>query len=192
MITILSGSARKNSNTLRVANALKNNILNEVPSELVKVIDFNGFDIPSINQGNINPDALTAWQTELFGAMKDASLIFVLTPEYNWFPSAEIIQVIHTFGDTPFAAAWENKVFATCGVSNGRGGRMPAVQLSYAINKIISVFNFESVVSARMFESQFTHNALGEKGESTGNIEYDRGMNAFVNYNLKLNKRLNG
>src|ERR1044071_3269410 len=108
MITILSGSARKNSNTLRVANALKRNILEENSGEEVRIVDFNGFDIPSINKGFINPDALTEWQAELYSSMCDAHLIFVLTPEYNWFPSAEIIQVIHTFGDTPFKPAWEN------------------------------------------------------------------------------------
>ncbi len=190
MVAILSGSARKHSNTLRVANAIKHHILEEAPEEQVKIIDFNGFDIPSINQGFVNADALTRWQAELFEAMSEASLIFILTPEYNWFPSAEIIQMIHTFGDTPFVKAWQDKVFVTCGVSNGRGGRMPAVQLGYAINKIISVFNFESMVSAKMFESQFTPKVLDENGHSMGNEEYDKGMRAFVKYNLKLDLRL--
>jgi chromate reductase len=190
MIAILSGSARKNSNTMRVAKAIKHNIHETSPDENVHIVDFNGYDIPSINNGSMNPNALSPWQSELFNAMREASMIFVLTPEYNWFPSAEIIQMIHTFGDTPYASAWQDKVFVTCGVSNGRGGRMPAVQLGYAINKIINVFNFESVVSAKMFESQFTQKVLDEHGHSIGNEEYDKGMKAFVNYNLKLNIKL--
>lgn len=190
MIAILSGSARKNSNTLRVAKAIQHTIKEFSPNELVKVVDFNGFDIPSINMGSMDPNALSEWQSELYNSMKDASLIFVLTPEYNWFPSAEIIQMIHTLGDRPYASAWQDKVFVTCGVSNGRGGRMPAVQLGYAINKIISVFNFESMVSAKMFESQFTHHVLDENGHSTGSEEYDKGLKAFVSYNLNLNNKL--
>jgi len=156
MIAILSGSARKNSNTMRVAKAIKNTILERSPNESIHIVDFNGYDIPCINQGEMNPNDLSPWQSELFNTMHEADLIFILTPEYNWFPSAEIIQMLHTFGDRPYASAWEDKLFVTCGVSNGRGGRMPAVQLGYSINKIISVFNFESVVSAKIFESQFT------------------------------------
>ncbi|MDI1234215.1 MAG: NAD(P)H-dependent oxidoreductase [bacterium] len=190
MIAILSGSARKNSNTLKVAKAIKNTISELSPEELVHIVDFNGYDIPSINKGFMNPNALSEWQSELFNAMSEASLIFILTPEYNWFPSAEIIQMIHTFGDTPYASAWQDKVFVTCGVSNGRGGRMPAVQLGYAINKIISVFNYESMVSAKMFESQFTPKVIDENGHSLGSEEYDKGMKAFVSYNLHLNNKL--
>ena len=98
--------------------------------------------------------------------------------------------MLHTFGDRPYASAWEDKLFVTCGVSNGRGGRMPAVQLGYSINKIISVFNFESVVSAKIFESQFTQKVIDENGHSLGNEEYDKGIRAFVSYNLNLSIRL--
>ncbi len=190
MITILSGSPRKNSNTMRVAKAMKSAIAAEDHTQTVKIVDFNGFDIPSANQGIMKMEHLTPWQTELYESMRDASMIFVLTPEYNWFPSAEIIQTIHALGGSSYSAAWQNKVFATAGVSNGRGGRMPAVQLTYAINKLINVFDFESVVSAKIFESQFTPSVLDEAGISLGNIDYDKGLKAFVSYNLRLNKRM--
>lgn len=186
MITILSGSPRKHSSTLRVAKAVRNIIQELDPGQEVKIVDFNGFDIPSANKGNVDIHHLTPWQAELYDHMSASSLVFVLTPEYNWFPSAEIIQMLHAMGGSSYASMWDKKVFATLGTSSGRGGRMPAVQLSYAINKVINVFSFESVVSAKMFESQFTDKMLDEEGRSLGNEEYIRGLVAFVEYNLRL------
>jgi len=185
MITILSGSPRKNSNTIRVAKALQL-IIEQTTEHKAYIIDFNGFDIPSANAGTVDLTNLTAWQQSLYDSMVSSHLVFVLTPEYNWFPSAEIIQLIHAMGGAPFADMWNHKVFATCGTSNGRGGRMPAIQLGYAINKIISVFNFDSMVSAKLFESQFTDKVLNEHGESTGNQEYMNGLKVFVDYNLNV------
>lgn len=189
MITILSGSPRQNSNTIRVARAIKNILNEQLPEEEVKIIDYSGFDIPSEAQGHLDPFNMTPWQKELYESTTNSRVVFVLTPEYNWFPSAEIIQTIHVMASKHFVSMWNNKIFATAGVSNGRGGRMPAVQLSYAINKIINVFNFESLVGAKMFESQFTDKALDQDGNSLGNIEYMNGLKAFINFNLRLSNR---
>jgi chromate reductase len=189
MITILSGSPRKNSNTLRVAKAIQKHIQSLNNEETAHVIDFNEFDIPSMNAGRVDPNNLTEFQANLFNSCKESDLIFVLTPEYNWFPSAEIIQMVHTMAAPAFKDMWNNKVFVTCGTSNGRGGRMPAVQLSYTINKILNVFNCESMVSPKIFESQFTDKALDENGLSLGNAEYMAGLEAFVAFNLKLKNR---
>lgn len=188
MITILSGSPRFNSNTLKVAKGIRN-ILHELGESEVRIIDFNGFDIPSANVGSVDPRQLSAWQKSLYESCRDSNLVFILTPEYNWFPSAEIIQMIHSMAAFNFKDMWDNKVFATCGTSNGRGGRMPAVQLSYTLNKILSVLNCSSVVSSKMFESQFTDKVLDEEGQSKGNEEYMKGLWAFVAYNHKLGKR---
>jgi len=190
MITILSGSPRKNSNTLKVAKALRNVLLERHANENVRIIDYHGFDIPGANQGLISPNNLSEWQKDLYESCVESDLLFILTPEYNWFPSAEIIQTIHVMASRPFKEMWNNKVIATCGVSNGRGGRMPAVQLSYTLNKIISVFNFESVVSAKMFESQFTDQVLDQDGRSLGNDEYMNGLRLYADYNLNLAKKM--
>lgn len=189
MITILSGSPRKNSNTLKLAKAIRHILQEQEPNEEVNIIDYSGFDIPSASQGTVDPNNLSQWQSELYEYTSKARVVFVLTPEYNWFPSAEIIQTIHVMASRHFQSMWDNKIFATAGVSNGRGGRMPAVQLSYAINKIINVFNFESLVGAKMFESQFTDKALDENGQSLGNVEFMNGLKAFVDFNMKLSAR---
>ena len=105
-------------------------------------------------------------------------------------PSAEIINLINQFGGRNFQECWENKIFATCGVSSGRGGRIPSVQLSYVINKLINVMDLHSVVSAKMFESQFTGHVLDQEGNSLGNEDYDKGLERFVVYNLELDKKI--
>ncbi|MDP2174559.1 MAG: NAD(P)H-dependent oxidoreductase [Bacteroidota bacterium] len=189
MITILSGSPRKNSITSRVAKAIQQQILSENHDMKVEMIDFADYDIPNFNQEGIKKDALTIWQSHLINSLAASKLVFFLTPEYNWMPSAEALQMIHVLGSNSFKEIWDNKVFATCGTSTGRGGRMPAIQLSNTINKVIHVFNFESMVSAKMFESQFTDKALDANGNSIGNSEYDKGLKAFVDYSLNISER---
>lgn len=184
MITILSGSPRKNSNTLKVAKAIRNTIKRRQYSGEIRIIDFNDFDIPSASKGVIRVDTLSEWQSYLYNSCCESELVFILTPEYNWFPSAEIIQMIHCMASMPFREMWNEKVFATCGTSNGRGGRMPAVQLSYTLNKILNVLNCESMVSPKMFESQFTDKVLDSEGNSLGSDEYMKGLEIFVDYNL--------
>jgi chromate reductase, NAD(P)H dehydrogenase (quinone) len=189
MITILSGSPRKNSITSRVAKAIQQQIVSENQDMKVEMIDFADYDIPNFNQDSIRKDDLTDWQAHLINSLASSKLVFFLTPEYNWMPSAEALQMIHVLGSSSFKEIWDNKVFATCGTSSGRGGRMPAIQLSNTINKVIQVFNFESMVSAKMFESQFTDKALDTNGYSLGNTEYDKGLKAFIDYSLKISER---
>jgi chromate reductase len=80
-------------------------------------------------------------------------------------------------------------VFATVGISSGRGGRIPAVQLGTVLNKLIGFMNCHSIVSAKIFESQFTPAVLDENGNSMNNAEYDKGLEEFVSYTLKLSER---
>lgn len=189
MIAILSGSSRTNSNTEKVAKAIAR-ILGErgIPEDQILFPDFRQYDFPFMNGGAVTADNLTSFQASVVEAMSKAKLIFVLSPEYNWFPSPEIINMVNHVGAKQFAGCWDKKVFATCGISAGRGGRIPAVQLSYLINKIINVMNFRSTVSAKMFESQFTPDALDEHGNSKGNAEYNKGLELFVDYNLEFIK----
>lgn len=187
MIAILAGSSRPASKTSQVAKAIKRLcIQNGIGEQDIIMPDFTQYDIPFLNGGDVRHDTLTEFQRNIHDAMAKAQLIFVLSPEYNWFPSAEIINLISQFGSRHFVDCWDKKLFATCGVSSGRGGRIPAVQLSYVINKLINVMDLHSVVSAKMFESQFTAHALDADGNSTGNAEYDAGLEKFVQYNLRM------
>jgi chromate reductase, NAD(P)H dehydrogenase (quinone) len=191
MIGILAGSSRINANTAKVGKAIKRiAIANGVNESQILMPDFTKFDIPFANVKDVGKDSLSDFQLEIYNAMSKSDLIFILTPEYNWFPSAEIINLINQFGSKQFTDCWDGKLFATCGISSGRGGRIPAVQLTYVINKLINVMDLHSIVSPKVFESQFTPKVLDADGQSLGNAEYDAGIEKFVTYNLGLLKKI--
>jgi chromate reductase, NAD(P)H dehydrogenase (quinone) len=181
---ILSGSSRPNNNTHRVALALQR--IAHQHGANAHVVDFKAFDIPFLNQGEIHPNNLSAFQKELVDTMNQANLIVMVSPEYNWFPSAELINMIHQLGNGTFRHLFDNKTFAFVGVSTGRGGRIPTIQLSYVIDKLINVFETNSITCPKKFESQFTTQVLNELGESNGNAEYDKGIEKFMSYTINL------
>lgn len=191
MIGILNGSSRPHSNTARVGKAIRRILMQHgISSDDILMPDFSAYDIPFSNGGHIHPGHLSPFQQEVYDTFDKSRLIFVLSPEYNWFPSAEIINLIHQYGTRDMKHCWDGKIFATCGISSGRGGRIPAVQMSYVINKLINVMDLHSIVSAKMFESQFTTKTLGPEGESLGNAEYDAGLEKFVSYNLNMLQKI--
>lgn len=187
-VIILSGSPRKNSKTLSVAKALKTHLDHEGAS--TTIIDFCEQDIPFANQGEIHANALTPFQHKLLHGWDKAKVVIILSPEYNWFPSAELVNMIHQLGDTPFRYLFDHKVFAFGAVSSGRGGRMPALQLSSAISKLVSFMECSTVISPKILETQFAHHVVDEEGNSLGNQAYEDGLRKFVKYTLQLEKML--
>lgn len=185
--TILSGSSRKNSTTLLVSKAIQR-VLLESGQKDVNLIDFEDYDIPFFNE-ELDTSNPTPFQQKLMQGMASADAIIFVTPEYNWFPSAEIVHLVHRMADTQYAPMWDNKVFSFVGVSTGRGGRMPTVQMGYVIDKIINVMNFESVTNPKSFEVQFAKKVLDSEGNSLGTVEFDKGLEAFIAYHNTLSSR---
>jgi chromate reductase len=132
---------------------------------------------------------LSEFQKELVEGIDKAHLVFIVSPEYNWFPSAELVNMIHQLGNNPFRHLFDNKVFSIAGVSTGRGGRIPTIQLSYVIDKLINVFETQAITSPKKFESQFTTQVLDQEGKSMGDKEYDLGLTKYLEYTLRLTKR---
>jgi chromate reductase len=155
----------------------------------VSLIDFIGYDIPLINQGEIKAENFTSFQQSLVDGMMNANSIIVITPEYNWSTTPEILNWLHRFGDKKFAALFNEKVFSTVGVSTGKGGKAPAIHLHSILNKIISFTDLNSVVSPKIFESHYTKEVLDENGASLGNDMYDAGLNDFIHYTLRITER---
>ena len=182
-ITVLSGSARKGNNTLRVAKAIKKIYLETT------IIDYQEYDIPSFSDQYIVLGQETSFQKELIEAIDSSDLLIVLTPEYNWFPSAEVINTIHQLAVNTYKHIFDNKVVATVGVSTGRGGRMPAVQLGYVFNKIFNVFDLNSITSPRTFEAQEVTKCIDSEGNLLDNEKFNGGFKAFIDYSLKVAKR---
>ena len=142
-ICIISGSARQNNNTIRVAKALEK----MYASHHVQLIDFCSYDIPLVANGNLNADRLTAFQQGLYHAMNNAQLIYIITPEYNWSTTPEILNWLHRFGDKPFEQLFNNKVFALVGVSTGKGGKAPLLHLTGILHKIIEDAEFKICIN---------------------------------------------
>ncbi len=186
-IAILSGSARANNNTLRVGKALQLRLIKlEHDTSLV---DFRQYDIPLINQGEVSEELFTPFQQHLAQAMTLADIVILITPEYNWSTTPEILNFLHRLGDRKFASLFNEKVFATIGVSTGKGGKAPALHLHTILNKIISFTDLNAFVSAKIFESHYTKEVLDEDGNSLGNDRFDFGLDDFINYTLRMAER---
>ncbi|MFB1003070.1 MAG: NAD(P)H-dependent oxidoreductase [Bacteroidia bacterium] len=182
-IGIISGSARKGNNTHRVALAIKKQL------GLGEIVDFQDYDLPNFAEGWVNPSSETAFQQHLIKTIDDADLLIVLTPEYNWFPSAEIINSIHQLAGPTYKHIFDNKVVTTLGVSTGRGGRMPAVQLGYVFNKIFNVFDLNSITSPRTFEAQEVLKCIDDDGNLLDNEMFNKGFKDYLDYSMKVAKR---
>lgn len=187
-IAIIATSPRKNSNSLRFSNYLQK-IAQTAGYENVTVVDFHHFDIPSVGRGTINKEALTDFQSELLSAWTAADLVFFITPEYNFTVNGDLLNALHQLGSKDFVHLFHDKVFALAGVSSGRGGKTPCLELTTVINKIINFSHQYSVVSPRIFESHETHKNLDDKADSTGNKVYEDGVKSFLDYSLEVTKR---
>lgn len=186
-ITVISTSPRKGSNTLKLSKALTKLFVQS--GHEVKLYDFENYDIPMVGQGSLDPANLSEFQKGLVEAWSSAELVVFAAPEYNWTTSGQLINAVHQLGSPNFAHLFNDKVFAFAGVSAGRGGRLPAVELSMLFNKMINFLNQYSVVSPRLLESHETGKNLGNEGESQGNEAYDKACAAFVDYSLKIAER---
>lgn len=187
-ITILSTSPRKKSNTLRFAKSVQS-ILQTQGFSSVSLVDFEAYDVPFFGQGFLNKNALSSFQQNLISAWEQADLVFIVMPEYNWFPDAELINLLNHLGGKDFAHLFGEKTFALAGVSSGRGGKLPAIEINIMLNKLINFLNQYSVVSPRIYESHETPQNLNEAGEFTGNEVYEKTVKAFVDYSLEIANR---
>jgi chromate reductase len=186
-ISILSASPMSNSNSIRFSRMLKDKLTKK--NHHVDIIDFEKYDIPFMNKGFVDSSDLNDFQKELIGSVSNAQLVFICSPEYNWMPSAELVNMFHQLGGKQFKHFFDNKVFAIAGVSNGKGGKMPCIQINYVLNKLINHLDCDSIVSSRIFESHFTRDVLTEDGVILDNEMYEKGVDAFITYALRTTDR---
>jgi chromate reductase, NAD(P)H dehydrogenase (quinone) len=190
-ITIIATSPRKKSNSLRFSKYIQK-LSQASDNESVELVDFENYDVPFFGQGYIKKDALTDFQQNLISKWEKADLVYIVMPEYNWFPDAELINLLNHLGGKDFAHLFNNKTFALAGVSAGRGGKLPAIEMNMMLGKIINFTNQYSVISTRMYESHETGVNLDENGESTGNQIFENSVKAFTDYSLTIAKRWKG
>lgn len=183
-IAIISTSPRKDSNSLKVARYIKS-VLAEQEDDL-SLFHFEEVDIPMVGRKKLDQENLSEFQQRLIKVWGEADLVIFTIPEYNWTTSGELINAMHQLGSKPFAELFNGKVFALVGVSSGRGGRRPCLEMNILINKLISFLNQYSILSPKIFESHDTGKNLDAEGVSTGNEIYEKGVKDFVNYTLRI------
>jgi len=186
-IAIISGSARANNNTLRVAKAIQ--LLLQQNQHEANIVDFTSYDLPLINQGTINSNSLTLFQNNLVTSWRSADLVITISPEYNWSSTPELLNMYNALGVSDFMDLFNEKTFAFVGVSTGKGGKMPCLQLIQVVGKLVSFSNSQSFVSPKIFESHFTKDVLTENGISAGNTIFDKGLTDFIDYNVSVAER---
>lgn len=184
---IINASPNPRSNTQYLSLAVKNHL--EDKAHRTKILNFENYDLPLGSLGSLTRTHPTIFQKSLTDEMAKASIIFIHSPEYNWMPTPEIINLINLFATKKNNAMFDDKVFALAGVSNGRGGRIPALLLSQMLNKVISYLNFHSVVSPKIFESQFTQDCVDTNGQLLSNETYNQGLENYVDFTIKIAKK---
>ncbi len=186
-IAIISCSPRVNSNSLRFSKYLQSLAKNSnIDAEIV---DFHHFDIPNVGRGNLKAEELSTFQAKLIGDWAKANLVILVNPEYNWSVNGDVLTALHQLGSKNFEHLFNNKTFALVGVSAGRGGKVPCLELTTVINKVISFTNQNSVVSPRIYESHETPNNLTPEGQSTGNQIYETTVKSFFDYSINVAER---
>lgn len=188
-IAIISGSARINNNTLRVAKAIKSKL--ELLNHSTSIIDFTNYDLPLINQGKLNSLSLTNFQQDLIQNWRNSELVITISPEYNWSSTPELLNMYNAVGVNEFIDLFDQKTFAFIGVSTGKGGKMPCLQLIQVVGKLVSFSNSQSLISPKIFESHFTKEVIDENGNILGNELFEKGLNDFISYNLSVAERWN-
>lgn len=183
-IAVISTSPRKGSNSLKVGKFLAGLARSQAGPEEVTLIHFEDADIPLVGRGEVDPGNLSVFQDTLISGWKTADLVLFVVPEYNWITGGEIINAFHQLGNRHFHWLFDNKVFAFAGVSDGKGGRRPGIEMTTLVNKLISVLNGHSFVSPKIFESQRTQDALDEGGRSKGDASYEKAAANFVAYSM--------
>lgn len=164
-------------------------LLAEEGQHEVSIVSFEEYDIPLVGQESVKKDALTPFQHSLISSWESADLVIFAMPEYNWTAPPQATNAIHQLGGPAFKHLFNNKVFAMVGISNGRGGRQPALDMTTVVNKIISFTHSYSIVSPKLYESHETDKNLDENGHFIGHEVYERTAKAFLDYTLTVAQR---
>lgn len=187
---VISASPRTDSSSLRVARCLQH-LLDQHHIE-TRLVDFQESDIPCVGRGAMDPEHLSPFQERWIGGLRGAHLVLCAVPEYNWTLPGLWLDALHQTGVHAFADVFGGRVFATVGVSSGRGGRRPALLTNTVLAKLISFLGQDSVVAPGIFESHETASCLTRDGRSLGNQAYDAGLQRFLDAAITMAQRCTG
>lgn len=183
-VLILSTSHRKASGSIKSSLYIQS--IFQQKGYDTHVMDFVNDDIPLVGKDSIDPNNLSNFQSELIKKWEDAQIVIVVTPEYNWGLNANVLNLFHQLGGNTFKHLFDNKIFGLVGVSSGRGGKFPAVDLMILISKLINFLNQYGIVSPKVLELHEVHHNLNENGELIHHGIFEKSVIDFVNYTEKL------
>lgn len=188
-ILIVSASPRQNSLTFRFSKYFQKVLQARQETKRVTIVDFDAFDIPTIGKGNFKRNALSPFQEKLINEWEQADLIFLCSPEYNWTANAELLILFDRIGSQDFKHLFHDKVIASVGVSSGRGGRQPALDINKVLSKVISFLDVFSIISPKILEVHEASKNLNEEAEFIGHAAFEAAVHNFADYSLLLNQR---
>ena len=188
-IFILATSPREGSQTLQFAHYLQSVFNRQSTIKEVNLVDFEYFDIPAFGKGKVEINSLTPFQESLIQNWQKSDIVVFASPEYNWTTNGEVFIMLDQLGNKNFSHLFDNKVFAFTGVSSGRGGRQPALDVAKVVGKLISFQNKYSIISSKIFEAHETGKNILENYQSAGNIVFETGVEDFVDYTIKIAER---
>jgi chromate reductase, NAD(P)H dehydrogenase (quinone) len=186
-VLLISTSPRAASNSLKTSVALAHGFT--ALNHDAEVVSLENCDVPMVGRGSINPDQLTDFQQVLTEAWANADTVIFAVPEYNWTNGGEFVNLLHQLGGKAFAHLFHQKCFAFVGISAGRGGRLPALDGTVLLNKIISFTGGVSITSPKILEAHEVPKNLDADGNSLGNPIFDQAMADFVAYTAKVGQR---
>jgi chromate reductase, NAD(P)H dehydrogenase (quinone) len=188
-VFIISASPRQNSITSRFTQYLESVFRKQFAGTQTSRIDFDLFDFPAVGKGDVRPEGLSPFQLQLVENWRKADLVVFCSPEYNWTANGEVFIMLDRLGSRRFQELFEDKVFAFCGVSSGRGGRQPAMDMQKVLGKVVSFLGGVSVVSAKILEVHEAEKNLNEQALSNGNPIFETAVEDFVRYSFSLADR---
>jgi chromate reductase, NAD(P)H dehydrogenase (quinone) len=186
-VAVISTSPRGGSSSLKVARAVAHAA--QAAGHTAQVIHMEQCDIPMVGRGSVDPAQLTDFQRIFTDQWAAADLVIFTLPEYNWTNGGEFVNMVHQLGGKAYAHLFHQKVFGLVGVSAGRGGRLPAIDASVLLSKIIAFTGGVSVISPKIYEAHEVPKNIDSNGNSLGNEIFDRGLVDFVGYSLTIAKQ---
>lgn len=188
-VLIISSSSRHKSLSLRFSNYLQAELLRLIKSIEVEVVNFESFDFPFPTRERLNRNKLSDFQQQIVQNWEKADLVFFCLPEYNWTTNGEVLLLLEQLGTITFADLFDEKVFAMIGISSGRGGRMPALEVGKIVEKLISFLDKIALVSPKIFEAHEVGLNLDTLSKSTGNPIFNKGVEDFISYTIRFFNR---
>jgi len=172
MITVISGTNKKNSLTRQVAAIYTKQLQvagNEVKQLLLEELDYSFI---SADMFSLRPEYITRLQVEYFNS---ASKFVFVVPEYNGSFPGILKVLLDTFDVKP---AFENKKAALVGVATGRAGNLRGLDHLASILQHMHV----TVIPGHVLISK-----AKEELDTTGNLIHESTIKTVAKHILKIN-----